>query len=200
MNQRNQTRLHLATTKKQVLKGLAIGAGITATVAGAIYLVKSGKGKQIVDKIKKSFKKDSKLSMQKMKANYKTATQMDAHYLGNNPKYYSGEVIAKAKNGNETLLTYKNGAIQKAITKDPAGKTILEKEFLGRMRAGGTDYVPSITKKADGKVLVSAFGNYENASKAGYPKFFLKPNGEVETFGVKMEDEFWKSIKQLKIR
>lgn len=101
---------------------------------------------------------DKPIAMEQMKANYKTSSIMDGDIRKHIPGYYTGDVLAKAKNGNQTLLTYEGGAIKKAVTKNSAGDVILEKAYGARHRCKAADYIPITTKKADGTITKAAIG------------------------------------------
>lgn len=123
------------------------------------------------------------LSMKSMKSTYKTSSALEADWRYNRDhRYYTGKVLAKAKNGNETLLTYKGGVIKKAVTKNPEGNVILEKTYANKLTFGqyGTEFVQIKSKSADGTVKNCAIGNYDHQLQKAYPKFFI--NSEGKTF------------------
>ena len=169
--------------KKINKKTVAKGAAALATVAGAAYLLKSGKGKQIFDSLNVRFKQalGKPLSMEQVKANYKTSSVLETGWHKSDPKYYTGEVLAKAKNGNETLLSYEGGAIKHAITKNPEGEVVLEKAYGDRMiiESQGTVFTPITTIKSDGTVTKAAVGNYELSFAEEYPKFSIDSTGKT---------------------
>lgn len=120
---------------------VAIGVGILATVAGGIYLVKSGKGEKVLDSIKKVFNKNKtnvqneteKLVDNAAKTGEATITKAVKTFTNNEGKVienvkikngkailedgsaFSGVFKGTSKNGNTIETVYENG-YKKSVT------------------------------------------------------------------------------------
>ncbi len=188
-NKAKSEKPQMSTGKKVAIVSAAVASASLA--AGIAYGIHTGKLNKLKDKLASKFKKAANVSTEAKKAvdisaeikkppyfNGETISmdefkKLKADKTISTGDWISGNLLATkeldckveafAKNGNKTVLTYKNGMLQEAITTNPAGDFVSKKTY-GKTMVGGDGtfkYANTVFEKADGTSKIHTVGNIE---------------------------------------